>query len=132
MPAKGNLPPVSPQPTQWKIGNDGLEYPVYDEELPDDDLLDDYPMPPCSMFHGMAVEDPNEPPPPCLMSNGMVVGDTYEDHKRRMNAKKFVKVSKAEADKLISKSIEKTIKNYKDNKGKKGKGIYTSTQRHSS
>ena len=84
-------------------------------------------MPPCSMFHGMAVEDPNEPPPPCLMSNGMVVGDTYEDHKRRMNAKKFVKVSKAEADKLISKSIEKTIKNYKDNKGKRVKGIYTST-----
>ena len=44
-----------------------------------------------------------------------------EDHTTSMN---IVKVSKAEADKLISKSIAKSLRNFKDtNKRKKGKDL---------
>ena len=35
----------------------------------------------------------------------------------------IVKVSKAEADKLISKGIAHTLRNHKDTKRKKGKGM---------
>ena len=64
------------------------------------------------------------PLPPLPTEEPAYTTEESKDHTTSINS---VKVSKAEADKLISKSIEKTIKNYKDNKGKKGKGIYTST-----
>ena len=47
-----------------------------------------------------------------------------ERYTARLKAMNFVMVSKAEADKLISKSIANTLKTNKDNKRKKKKGIY--------
>ena len=47
-----------------------------------------------------------------------------ERYTERLKAMKFVMVSKAEADKLISKSIANTLRNHKDTKRKIGKGIY--------
>ena len=47
-----------------------------------------------------------------------------ERYTERLKAKNFVMVSKAEADKLISKSIANTLRNHKNTKRKIGKGIY--------
>ena len=46
-----------------------------------------------------------------------------ERYTERLKAMNFVMVSKAEADKLISKSIANTLRNHKDKKRKKGKGM---------
>ena len=123
MPAVGNLPPqpVSSPPTQWKMGKDGLEYPVYEdgEEYPeyeDDELsADDFPPP---------DDDDDDDHLLDYYPEDYYPEDPYEDHIKRMNPKFVQKVSKAEADKLISKSIANTLKNFKDSNGKKGKGIY--------
>ena len=129
MPAVGNLPPqpVSSPPTQWKMGKDGLEYPVYDDDelsAEDDDLSDDDDDP-------FPTDDDDDnlldyyPEAEDYYPEDYYSEDPYEDHnKRRMNPKFVQKVSKAEADKLISKSIANTLTNFKDSNGKKGKGIY--------
>ena len=121
MPAMDNLPPVSSPPTQWKMGKDGLEYPVYEdgEEYPeyeDDELsADDFPPP---------DDDDDDDHLLDYYPEDYYPEDPYEDHNKRMNPKFVQKVSKAEADKLISKSIANTLTNFKDSNGKKGKGIY--------
>ena len=139
---RGNLQPVSSPPLKWKLGKNGKQYPVYedeeeypvydDDELSDDDDLDDYP------FHPPDIDDDHlldyyEIPPKLSTDHGGVHKadskihvDPFEDHKKRMNGfyAEKVKISKAEADKIISKSIAKTLRNFKDSNGKKGKGIY--------
>ena len=95
-------------------------------------------------------EFPDDIPPPLLRRNsgdpvlyglfkddGVHKADSkieleLERHTARLKAKKlkakktknFVMVSKAEADKLISKSIANTLRNHMDTKRKKGKGIH--------
>ena len=61
------------------------------------------------------------PLPPLPTEEPAYTTEESEDHTTSMNA---VKVSKAEADKLISKSIAKSLRNFKDtNKKKKGKDL---------
>ena len=134
---RGNLQPVSSPPLKWKIGKNGKQYPVYedgeenpvydDEELSYDDDLDDNPFPPPDDH---LLDYYEIPPKPSTDHGGVHKADSkihahpFKDHEKRMNAKKFVKVSKAEADKIISKSIATTLRNFNNNKGKERKGIY--------
>ena len=82
-------------------------------------------------------------PPPPLLRRGSAAPDMYglfnddgghnayskshanpnERYTERLKAMNFVMVSKAEADKLISKGIAHTLRNHKDTKRKKGKGM---------
>ena len=143
MPDRGNLQPVSSPPLKWKIGKNGKQYPVYedgeenpvydDDELLYDDDLDDYPFHPPDDDDDHLLDYYEIPPKPPTDHGGVhradskIHADPFEGHNKRMNAKKFVsKVSKAEADKLISKSIAETLRNFKNNNGTKGKGIQIS------
>ena len=61
------------------------------------------------------------PLPPLPTEEPAYTTEESKDHTTSINS---VKVSKAEADKLISKSIAKSIRNFKDtNKRKKGKDL---------
>ena len=60
-------------------------------------------------------------PPPLPTEEPAYTTEESKDHTTSINS---VKVSKAEADKLISKSIANTLRIHKDTKRKIGKGIH--------